>query len=186
MNTKKLLKALVSYKTISLFIPTILALYFGFHPFSPSNEKTGFLIGQWQYDYNYINEGMTVKVTGNTTYFKNGKYNSIANMTLQSEKSFDITCHLNVAGFWDEFDEDITTTTQDLVLSTNSLKLNGSEVGGYDICNGGNKATTGKSTLVAVGQSQSYRKISASKDEVILLAHSSVGDDYKIYMKKIK
>lgn len=186
MNTKKLLKLLVSYKAISLYIPTILALYFGVHPFSPSNEKTGFLIGQWQYDYNYNNEGMAVNVTGKTTYFKNGKYNSIANMTIQNEKSFDIICHLNVAGFWEEFDEDITTTTQDVILSTNFLKLNGSEVSGYDICNGGDKATTGKSTLVAVGQSQSYRKISASKNKIILLAQSSVGEDYTIYMKRIK
>lgn len=186
MNIKRLLKALVSYKAISLYIPTILTLYFGFHPFSSNNEKTGFLIGQWRYDYNYNNEGMMVNVTGNTTYFRNGKYNSIANMTLQDEKSFDITCHLNVAGFWEEFDENITTTTQDVIFSTNSLKLNGSEVSGYDICNGGTKATTGKSTLAAIGQSQSYRKISESKDKIILLAQNSVGEDYTIYMKKIK
>lgn len=186
MNTKKLLNSLLSYKAIALYIPTILTLYFGLHPFSPDNERAGFLIGQWQYDYKYNNEGVEVNVTGNTTYFKNGKYNAIADMTLQNKRFFNITCHLNVTGSWDEFDEDITTTIQDVIFSTNSLELNGSEVRGYDICNGDNKATTGKSTLVAIGQSQSYRKILASKYKIILLARSSVGEDYKIYMTKIK
>jgi len=186
MNINKLLKTLLSYKAMSLYIPTALALYFGLHPFSPSIEKTGFLIGQWQYDYNYNNGGIEVNVAGNTTYFKNGKYNAIANMTLLNEKFYNITCHLNVTGFWDEFDEDINTTIQDIILSTNSLKLNGSEVIGYDVCNGSNNAATGKNTLVTIGQSQSYRKISASKDKIILLARSSVGEDYKIHMTKIK